>query len=114
MQPDAYTSPREAVVTVQFAGTQADVRLDDKNAWLNAHVNDGEAIQVLVWRGRVIQVMRGGAAFRSVDFPSFDWSNIAVALLSWTIAAIFIYMAVLTRRLLKQLETPMSGWSVAG
>ena len=27
MQPDAYTSPREAVVTVQFAGTQADVRL---------------------------------------------------------------------------------------
>ena len=114
IRPDGYTSSREAIVTLQLAGTQADVRLDDKNAWSNAHVNAGETVQALVWRGRVIQVARGGATFRSVDFPSFDWSNVLVLVLAWTVTAIFAYMAFQTRRLVKQRETPMSQWSAAG
>lgn len=101
VEPDSYQNSRQAVVTLQVGGGQPDVRLDDRNAWMNAHVADGESIRARVWRGRVTQLIRGGTAFRSIDFPSFDWSNVLIALLAWSVTGTLIYMAYATRKLIK-------------
>ena len=98
--PDQYSKSLDAIVTLQTLGGQSDVRLGDRDAWMRAHVGPAEAVQMQVWRGRVTELSRGGQTFRSVDYPSFDWSNVLIALVAWAATAGFAYMAYTARQLI--------------
>jgi hypothetical protein len=101
-QPDQYSNSLDAVVTLQASGGDIDVRMDDRDAWTNAHIGTGTRVQVQRWRGRVTELTRGGETFRSVDYPLFDWSNVLVILLAWATTAAFAYMAYATRQLIRR------------
>lgn len=102
--PDQYSKSVDAVVTLQSRAGQLDVRLEDRDAWMNAHIGAGEDVQAQVWRGRVTELARGGQTFRSVDYPSFDWSNVLLALFAWVATAGLAYMAYMARRVVKSLS----------